>query len=748
MTNRFRYSPTAVDAYLHTTVSTYMARPPTYSIEKQWVPGVPGKPAIPAIPSKTTVDYLLGWNAGGSSVRSILMGRAEFTVAINTVGAIVGLAINNTRTTQNDIAYGVIVSNNRVGIVINGRVKWLSTPPVSSRYIIERTDNMVYIRAGSVLLKSLPEQYPVARMVLDAALYAGGDVVKDPVLVEYLPPIDLDIVLPAVGASIQKSPSLRIGLPAVRATFKERVDAGILEIQVPTMQLSGIARPYIATNTLHNTGMLQARLPAIGMRVRQTDGCTIALPPAAIQQPNTIVMGLPAITAKLMGDTASVGTYKGYAHMVLPAIKMFSGDMRGIGTLTLPPVHARLSETTTVNACNITLPPISMAAQPAGIARGVLGAVSFKNYFDTDVFEPDTPTIANLRLPAIALHGLAYVYPRGDIHFSLQSVRFEALSLPTWGQKRSTGALSITLPNMVMVASESTDAARLELPAVNVMTPNSTVMALPSIATQMVAAPDKYMARAPKITLPAPLFHGVMSTYTKDFNLSNRLRLFQAYYTAQYSYVRIQIAGELFSSLAAYVKERIEMYSMGRIISEFTKTQAFREHVKSIVEQVAISHARDGRALGYETWVINLRTGAISRYDEYGFNSFAQSQNDTLAANEQGLYVLGGKTDDGGDIQSSVDFGTLPLTSRQLKHVSNVYLLGMSDKALNLKVEVNDGESYTYTARSSSRFKGMQRVDLGKGLRATYYQLELQSDSADYELDGVDVYTAHTSRRV
>ena len=51
-----------------------------YRPVSRWVPGVPGVLGIPGTPTVVSVDYLLGWNAGGSTAASLQQGRAEFSI--------------------------------------------------------------------------------------------------------------------------------------------------------------------------------------------------------------------------------------------------------------------------------------------------------------------------------------------------------------------------------------------------------------------------------------------------------------------------------------------------------------------------------------------------------------------------------------------------------------------------------------------------------------------------------------------
>lgn len=149
---------------------------------------------------------------------------------------------------------------------------------------------------------------------------------------------------------------------------------------------------------------------------------------------------------------------------------------------------------------------------------------------------------------------------------------------------------------------------------------------------------------------------------------------------------------------------------------------------------------------GDQVWVLNARTGAVSRYQNYSFNSFALIGGHYFGADEGGIYLLEGERDGEAPIHSRIQTGQMDLGSRQLKHVSNVYLGVASHGVLSVTVQAN-GQQYTYQARRSDRHSQQQRVDTGKGLRATLYGFELVNSSR-FELDSLDINVAQSGRRI
>lgn len=150
---------------------------------------------------------------------------------------------------------------------------------------------------------------------------------------------------------------------------------------------------------------------------------------------------------------------------------------------------------------------------------------------------------------------------------------------------------------------------------------------------------------------------------------------------------------------------------------------------------------------GYYVWVLNARTNAVSRYLRYGFDSFAQIGGHYFGVAEDGVYLLEGNTDVGQRIDARAGTGLLDLGAKELKHVSAVYLDTASDGVLSVRVQAGQ-QQYTYQARRASQYNAQQRVDTGRGLRATHYSFELLNGGADFELDSMDVNVAKSARRI
>lgn len=148
-----------------------------------------------------------------------------------------------------------------------------------------------------------------------------------------------------------------------------------------------------------------------------------------------------------------------------------------------------------------------------------------------------------------------------------------------------------------------------------------------------------------------------------------------------------------------------------------------------------------------EAWVVNTPNNATTRYDSYGFNSFARVGGKHFGMKPDGVYLLEGATDAGRAIQSGVAFGKHTFGTQALKHIKAVYVGVSSGDELFLKV--SDGtREFTYKARRHDPHMRMQRFDVGGGLRAGYYTFELTTDKDAMELDSITFHVIATERRI
>lgn len=147
--------------------------------------------------------------------------------------------------------------------------------------------------------------------------------------------------------------------------------------------------------------------------------------------------------------------------------------------------------------------------------------------------------------------------------------------------------------------------------------------------------------------------------------------------------------------------------------------------------------------------VVNTKTGAVTTYENFGFNSFAVINGTYLAAAGATLYALGSATDDGTAITAILATPISDLGTKTQKRVPEAFIGYRSGGQVELRVKTDDSDWYAYQmdeTRTSGVYRN--RVKIGRGLKGSYFQFEFRNvDGADFELDVIEpVVTAFKSR--
>lgn len=166
----------------------------------------------------------------------------------------------------------------------------------------------------------------------------------------------------------------------------------------------------------------------------------------------------------------------------------------------------------------------------------------------------------------------------------------------------------------------------------------------------------------------------------------------------------------------------------------------------SIEDGVEIAAAYVSPAGSLTTWAMNTRTGAVTEYDNFEFNSFARSGSSYLGASSAGLYELLGDDADGTDIIPRLRSGYLQFGGTHLSRLKAAYMATRGEGDFVLRIEESTGAQYNYAV--STRNMRTTKVHMGKGQRARYFLFELIGTGADFDLDTLEFVPIVLQRRV
>ncbi len=149
------------------------------------------------------------------------------------------------------------------------------------------------------------------------------------------------------------------------------------------------------------------------------------------------------------------------------------------------------------------------------------------------------------------------------------------------------------------------------------------------------------------------------------------------------------------------------------------------------------------------TYCINLDTSATSEFSNYAFNSYCTAHDGhRYALTSAGLFLLEGDTDDGKEIEASIQTGKQDFKTQSEKRLNTVYVGASSPEKMALTIN-SMGVEHDYNTRSYSEELNQQRFDVGKGLRANWFDFTIRNTSgADFEVADFTIDSLPTKRRI
>ena len=152
------------------------------------------------------------------------------------------------------------------------------------------------------------------------------------------------------------------------------------------------------------------------------------------------------------------------------------------------------------------------------------------------------------------------------------------------------------------------------------------------------------------------------------------------------------------------------------------------------------------------TPVLNLETQAPYFYDNFAFTGFASQRGRQFAVGPDGLYELGGDTDEGRPIAARIETGLNDLGAALLKTVYAAYLGYAATAGLRLTATTghSEGESMqNYTLAETAGATTQARIKMGKGVKARYWQFALANQAGgDFTIETLEVLPVVLGRRV
>lgn len=152
--------------------------------------------------------------------------------------------------------------------------------------------------------------------------------------------------------------------------------------------------------------------------------------------------------------------------------------------------------------------------------------------------------------------------------------------------------------------------------------------------------------------------------------------------------------------------------------------------------------------------VTNSVTNTVTEFLNYNFNSFARIGGAYYGGGDSGLCQLDVDDADTTDVVTPVSAqiatGAYDFKSSLQKRMTDMYIGFRTDGSLELDVQPDEGQVYTYELDPQGITTLQQRrAPVGKGLRGKYWKFWLRNtDGCMFDIDTIDAAMVPVSRRI
>lgn len=155
----------------------------------------------------------------------------------------------------------------------------------------------------------------------------------------------------------------------------------------------------------------------------------------------------------------------------------------------------------------------------------------------------------------------------------------------------------------------------------------------------------------------------------------------------------------------------------------------------------------------YEAYAVNLKHTAdspdeVTRYTNFPFTHVVRYKNSYYGANNTGLFLLEGTTDEAAPIPWSVKTAMTDFKTPVKKTVASAYFAGRFGPASTVALQAGEDTANTYTfSTPRDRLAQNHRQVFGKGVKERYYALSASGTDV-VQLDAVELDVVNTTRRI
>jgi len=167
-----------------------------------------------------------------------------------------------------------------------------------------------------------------------------------------------------------------------------------------------------------------------------------------------------------------------------------------------------------------------------------------------------------------------------------------------------------------------------------------------------------------------------------------------------------------------------------------------------IIDDFILSVPTTSGQNAYLGYALSPETNSITTYTNYNFDGSCEYEGNYYFYNSTGLYKYGGTTDNNVAIRSIIETAGMSFGTTNKKSIPSIYLGATNSGGLILKVRVDGIGEIFYKLNKYTNHLQTQKIDVGKGLLARYFQFELIVDATSFDMESIDFMPMEVKRKL
>ena len=147
---------------------------------------------------------------------------------------------------------------------------------------------------------------------------------------------------------------------------------------------------------------------------------------------------------------------------------------------------------------------------------------------------------------------------------------------------------------------------------------------------------------------------------------------------------------------------------------------------------------------------VELSQIRISQISDWNFNSFMHFNKQCVASSEDGLYTLGGDTNNDEEIKSIVEYALTDFDKQHLKRLRKIFITGEFEDDMSITTIGDEGIERVKTVSpiTGDNKQEVMEVSCARDIKATHWGLRVQNkNGSDFSLDKIEAILIEMTRR-